>query len=36
MKKAVFALMLALALTASSPVANAEVEMPPCYPCGTN
>ena len=35
-KKAVFALMLALALTSSAPIASAEVEMPECYPCGSN
>ena len=35
-KKAVFALMLALALTSTAPTANAEVEMPECYPCGSN
>ncbi len=35
-KKAVFALMLALALTSSVPTASAEVEMPECYPCGSN
>jgi hypothetical protein len=32
-KKAVFALVLALALSSATPVANAEVEIPPCYPC---
>jgi hypothetical protein len=32
-KKAVFALMLALALTSSISVATAEVEIPVCYPC---
>jgi hypothetical protein len=36
-KKAVFALMLALALTSTVPVATANVDIPPCYPCdGTN
>ncbi len=37
MMKKIFAVaMLALALTASAPVATAEVEMPECYPCGSN
>ena len=33
MKKAAFALLLALALTASAPIASAEIDMPVCYPC---
>ena len=32
-KKAVFTLMLALALTSAASVANAEVDLPECYPC---
>lgn len=35
LKKAVFALMLALALTSTVSVATAEVDMPECLPCDT-
>ena len=31
--KIVAALLLALALTASAPVATADVDLPVCYPC---
>jgi len=33
MRKAVFALLFALALTAAAPVASADIDMPVCYPC---
>jgi hypothetical protein len=36
LRKAVFALMLALAMSSATAVATAEVEMPECYPCPTN
>lgn len=32
-KKAVFALLFALTLTAVAPPASAEIDMPVCYPC---
>lgn len=32
-KKSVITLMLVLALTSTASVANAEVELPECYPC---
>jgi hypothetical protein len=36
-KKAVYTLMLALALTSTVSVATADVDFPPCFPCdGTN
>lgn len=34
-KKAVFALLFALALTVSAPIASADVDFPECYPCDT-
>lgn len=34
-KKAVFALLFALALTSVTPVASADVDLPSCYPCDT-
>jgi hypothetical protein len=34
-KKILAAVLFALTLTASAPIASAEVEMPPCYPCAT-
>jgi hypothetical protein len=33
MKKLIAAVLFALVLTASAPVANAEIDMPVCYPC---
>ena len=33
MKKLIAAVLFALALTAAAPVANAEIDMPVCYPC---
>lgn len=36
LKKAVFALMLALAMSSATAVATAEVELPECYPCPEN
>lgn len=33
LKKTTALFVLALALVASAPVANAEVELPECYPC---
>ena len=35
LKKAVFALMLALALSSSVSVATAHVDLPECLPCDT-
>jgi hypothetical protein len=35
MKKAVFALLFALALTTVAPHASADVDIPECYPCDT-
>jgi hypothetical protein len=35
LKKTLTALLLALALTASAPVASADVDFPECYPCDT-
>ena len=35
MKKVIAAVLFALALTASAPVASAEIDMPVCYPCRT-
>ena len=34
-KKAVFALLFALALTSVTPLASADVDLPSCYPCDT-
>ena len=34
-KKAVFALLFALALTSVAPVASADIDLPSCYPCDT-
>lgn len=34
LKKMFAALMLTLALSAVAPVANAEMDLPTCYPCG--
>jgi hypothetical protein len=33
MKKCLGALLLALAFTAATPIASAEIDMPVCYPC---
>ena len=33
MKKVIAAIIFALVLTASAPVADAEIDMPVCYPC---
>jgi hypothetical protein len=33
MKKLIAAVLFALVLTASTPVASAEIDMPVCYPC---
>ena len=33
MKKFVTAVLFALILTASAPIASAEIDMPVCYPC---
>ena len=33
MKKTVLALLFTLALAATAPVANADVDLPVCYPC---
>jgi hypothetical protein len=32
-KKLIAAILLAFAMTASAPIASADVDMPVCYPC---